>query len=137
VELMIAIGIIGVMATVVIGSTSSSRARARDNRRIIDMKEIQLGLALYYDVNKYYPAGDGSSDASVLITPLVGSAYLPEIPADPSGSNYEYKAIVTGSINTGYCLGAKLEVVTPPGDNDPGNCQSKLSGSTATYKVKR
>lgn len=131
VELLVVIAIVGIVSTVVIGGTGESRARARarDNRRISDIKTIQLGLALYYDVNKSYPVG---TDVSILNTKLVLDKYLPEIPNDPTLGTYEY----IGSL-TQYCLGAKLEVVTPPGDNDPGNCTSKQSGSVATYKVKR
>lgn len=127
IELMIVIGIIGVMGLVVIGSTSSSRSHTRDNRRIIDLKEIQLGLALYYDVNKSYPVG---SSAAALVTPLVVDKYIPEIPVDPSGDSYEYN----GSLTT-YCLGANLEDTSAiPAENASSICST--TGS-ANYKVKR
>lgn len=128
VELLTVISIIGVLFAIVIGSTTASRSRARDNKRITDLKEIQLGLALYYDVNKAYPIGN---DTSILVTKLVVDKYLPEIPRDPAGGQYEY----TGTATT-YCLGTKLEVATPPSDNNT-TCSSKPSGSIATYKVQK
>ncbi|MEN9621937.1 MAG: protein ral secretion pathway protein [Candidatus Parcubacteria bacterium] len=128
VELLTVLAIIGFLFTIVIGSTTASRSRARDNRRITDLKEIQLGLALYYDVNKVYPVG---TDVSILVTKLVTDKYLPEIPNDPAGGTYEY----TGSATT-YCLGAKLEMTSAPSDNN-ASCSSKPSGSIATYKVSK
>ena len=126
-EIMIVIGIIGIFSAVVIGSTSGSRVKARDNRRIIDLKEIQLGLALFYDVNKAYPVGSGSS---VLSTALVGPAagFLPEIPTDPQGTSYEYS-----SAGTTYCLGATLED-TSITYVENSTCST---GGVATYKVQR
>lgn len=129
IELMVAIAIIGVLATIVIGSTSGSRAKSRDNRRITDIKVIQLGLALYYDVNKAYPVG---ANISSLTVPIVNDKYLPEIPADPQGGTYEYK-----SDGMTYCLGTLLESTTIPAENAASLCTSADSGSTANYKVKR
>jgi prepilin-type N-terminal cleavage/methylation domain-containing protein len=128
VELLTVIAIIGILFSIVVGSTTASRSQARDNKRITDLKEIQLGLALYYDVNKAYPIG---TDTSILVTKLVLDKYLPQIPNDPSGGQYEY----TGTASA-YCLGTKLEVATPPNDNNT-TCSSKPSGSVATYKVQR
>ena len=125
IELLIVIAIIGMLTSVVIGSTTASRMRARDNRRITDMKEIQLGLALYYDVNKAYPAGNDVSALTILVT----EKYLPEIPTDPQGISYEYLA-TSGH----YCFGVLLESTVP---NDSSDCTSKSSGSVATYKASR
>jgi prepilin-type N-terminal cleavage/methylation domain-containing protein len=123
VEMLIVIGIIGILTSVIIASTTVSRAKARDTKRISDMKEIQLGLALYYDVNKVYPAGSDITAVNILVT----QKYLPDIPTDPSGVTYEY--MVT---NGKYCIGVKLESEIP---NDSATCTSKSSGSVANYKA--
>ena len=125
-EIMIVIGIVGIFSTIVIGSTSGSRIKDRDNRRIIDLKEIQLGLALHYDVYKAYPTG---SSISVLTTTLVTDKFLPEIPTDPQGGVYEYS-----SAGTTYCLGAKLEDTTIT-YIESSSCST--GGVTANYKVQR
>jgi prepilin-type N-terminal cleavage/methylation domain-containing protein len=127
VELMIVLAIIGILSSVIIASTSAARGKARDNRRITDMKEIQLGLALYYDVNKSYPAGSDISALSV----LVSQRYLPAIPSDPAGGAYEY---LPYNSNKNYCVGVTLEGAVP---NDSASCTSKSSGSTANYKAQR
>lgn len=130
-ELVVVIAIIGILSTIVIGATGASRARVRDDRRISALHEIQLGLALYYDVNKTYPVGEG---VSVLASSLVTGGYLPEIPKDPSGTDYEY--IGVSSPLKKYCLGAKLEIASPPNDNNL-SCTSKSLNSVANYKVTR
>ncbi len=119
VEMMIVLSIIGILTAIVIGSTNLSRGKARDARRIGDMKEIQLALALYYDVNKSYPAS---------LDTLVSQKYLPSLPTDPAGgTSYEYLA--SGST---YCIGVKLEDAIP---NDSATCTSSASSSTANYKA--
>jgi prepilin-type N-terminal cleavage/methylation domain-containing protein len=120
VEMLITFAIIGILATIVISSTTASRGRARDTRRIGDLKEIQLALAVYYDVNKSFP---------VSLATLVTEKYLPVIPADPTGASYEYNRVTT----TTYCLGATLEV--PSGS--PGDGTSCVTGGTANYKVQQ
>lgn len=49
------ISIIGVLATIVIGSLGDARSRARDARRHSDIKAIQSQLELYYIDNGQYP----------------------------------------------------------------------------------
>ncbi|HVT74866.1 MAG TPA: prepilin-type N-terminal cleavage/methylation domain-containing protein [Candidatus Paceibacterota bacterium] len=117
VEILIVLGIIGILSAIVIDSTTTSRAKARDTRRIADMKEIQIGLALYYDVNRAYPAA---------LSTLATQKYLPSIPNDPLGSAYEY----TQGANT-YCIGVTLEGAVP---DDTAVCTSG-SPSTANYKA--
>ena len=125
IEVTIIIVILGFLATIVVASTEAARQKARDEARLGDLRTIQIGLALYHDVNRAYPAG---SDITALNI-LVAQKYIPSIPADPSGSNYEY--MLTGSR---YCLGATLERTIPDGTV---NCTSASSGSTAKYKVQR
>ena len=55
IELLIVIAIIGLLATIVMVSLNSARAKARDTRRIADIKQIQTALSLYYDKYGYYP----------------------------------------------------------------------------------
>ncbi len=119
VEMLIVLGIIGVLLSVVLASTTLARAKSRDTKRISDMKEIQLGLALYFDVNRVYPAD---------LNTLVGQRYLPSVPADPLGTAYEYLASPTST----YCLGVTLESVIP---SDNASCTSAASNSTANYKA--
>lgn len=120
VEMLIVLGIIGVLSGVVLESTAVARAKSRDTKRQSDMKEIQLGLALYYDVNKAYPAS---------LATLVSQRFIPELPSDPNGTAYEY---LSASPFSTYCIGVKLESAIP---TDGASCTSAASGSTANYKA--
>ncbi|HVU06671.1 MAG TPA: prepilin-type N-terminal cleavage/methylation domain-containing protein [Candidatus Paceibacterota bacterium] len=115
VEILIVLSIVGVLTAIVIDSTTASRSKARDTRRISDMKEIQIGLALYYDVNRAYPSD---------LATLEAQKYLPSIPTDPLGSSYEYAQ----GTDT-YCLGVTLEGAVPA---DSASC---TSGPSANYKA--
>lgn len=121
VEMMIVLGIIGILTTVVLASTSIARTKSRDTKRQADMKEIQLALALYFDVNRLYPAS---------LATLVSQKYIPQLPIDPSGTDYEY---LSASPFSTYCIGVKLESAIP---SDNVNCTSAASNQTANYTAK-
>lgn len=55
IELLVVIAIIGILSSVVLASLNSAREKARDAKRISDMKQIQIALELYYDINGIYP----------------------------------------------------------------------------------
>lgn len=120
IELLVVIAIIGILATVVIASLSSARVKARDARRLADIKTIQTALAMYYMENGSYPvstnwggpgpsgntgwANSSASSWSSLETELGMS--LPRDPVNQTGGwaadsgkylNYTYGA--TSSIN--------------------------------------
>ena len=48
IELLVVIAIIGVLASVVLASLNTARAKARDARRISDFKAMQTALAFYF-----------------------------------------------------------------------------------------
>ena len=49
IELLVVIAIISLLASVVMASLNSARSKARDARRVSDVKQFQLALGLYYD----------------------------------------------------------------------------------------
>lgn len=97
IELLVVIAIIGILSSVVLVSLNSSRAKARDAKRVADVGQLQTALALYLDDNGTYPAA--LSDLS--------PTYMSVIPVDPSdASSYSYSA---SGDSTDYCLGDTLE----------------------------
>ncbi len=60
IELLVVIAIIGLLASIVLVSLNSARAKARDVRRVADLKQVQTALEMYYDTNGSYPAGTWS-----------------------------------------------------------------------------
>jgi prepilin-type N-terminal cleavage/methylation domain-containing protein len=54
VELLVAIGIIGILSSIAVVSVSNVRAKARDAKRLADVKQIQTALEAYLnDMGKY------------------------------------------------------------------------------------
>ncbi|MCH7882946.1 type II secretion system protein [Patescibacteria group bacterium] len=105
IELLVVIAIIGILASVVLASLNSARRKARDARRIADVKQLQLALELYFDSNSAYP------NALSFLAP----DNIPLIPDDPLGGTgtcrpgYCYAGILVGTNCTSYHIGANLE----------------------------
>ncbi len=64
VELLIVVSIIGILASIVLVSLSSSRMKARDAQRLQDIKSIQNALEVYYSTYGHYPVS-GTCGSSV------------------------------------------------------------------------
>ncbi len=130
IELLVVIAIIGILASIVLASLNSARAKGRDARRVADIKQIQLALELYYDANGYYPA-------SISGTTLTAPGYISVLPIDPSSSsgttyNYSYApltAAASGTLCSSYHLGADLE------NNDPTTMSSAAGATAATVSA--
>lgn len=103
IELLVVISIVGLLASVVISSLGSSRLKARDARRIADLRTIRNALELYISDNGQYPS-NGYWTCSFLSSwdTLAASLapYISELPRDPTNSGYPW---VTGTY--GYCYG--------------------------------
>ncbi|NCN25789.1 prepilin-type N-terminal cleavage/methylation domain-containing protein, partial [Candidatus Falkowbacteria bacterium] len=55
IELLVVIVIIGVLATLATVAVSSARGRARDAKRVSDLKQISTALEMYYADYFSYP----------------------------------------------------------------------------------
>jgi len=55
VELLIVIAIIGILAAIVIVSVNEAKKKARDVKRIAELKTVQNALEMYYDEHDEYP----------------------------------------------------------------------------------
>ncbi len=55
IELLVVIAIIGLLATIVLVSLNTARAKSRDAKRISDLTQLQLAVEMYYDENDSYP----------------------------------------------------------------------------------
>lgn len=78
------IAIIGILATVVIASLNSARGKARDAKRIADMKTYQTAIMMYIADGNVLPQNTAFSITSTytgpLHTGLVGGGYLSSLP---------------------------------------------------------
>lgn len=88
IELLVVIAIIGILATIVLVSLNTARQKARDTRRLSDIRQVALALEMYYDDNTSagYP-GDADAttcdDLSAMITAIEGGGYMTAVPFDP------------------------------------------------------
>ena len=61
IELMIAISIVAILATIGIISYQKTQSIGRDHRRKQDLKAMQVALELYFQKNGMYPPGSNGS----------------------------------------------------------------------------
>jgi uncharacterized RDD family membrane protein YckC/type II secretory pathway pseudopilin PulG len=102
--------IAGILAFIVFASLGNARERARDARRIADVRQIVLSLELYKEANKKYPA-------TITAIELPGT-YIKQVPVDPTtGDPYLYR-VDDASDPQDYVLGARLERADAALDED-------------------
>lgn len=66
VELLVVVAIIGLLSTLAVVALGNARAKARDAKRVSDIKQIQTALELYFSDQNAYPT-DGSAGADLLL----------------------------------------------------------------------
>lgn len=103
IELLVVIAIIGVLASVVLGSLDSARVKARDTKRLAEIRNFQTALELAYSDNGIYPiSGWTCSYESTWQTSNLAVAlepYMKNLPVDPTNdSGLSYTAG-----NNSYC----------------------------------
>ncbi len=123
IELLVVIAIIGILSSVVLVSLNSSRAKARDAKRLSDIGQIQTALALYLDSKGEYPAN---------VAALVTEKFLPTEPKDPSTDEiYKYVTLSATDLSA-YHLGAKLEQSGNTAFGNDKDCNSTAADSCWT-----
>ena len=102
IELLVVVAIIGILATIVLSSLSDARVRARDAKRLTDMKAIYNALVMYELDHGFVPAtstygeydtgGWDSSREGGFLTFLSEDGYLASPPVDPvNDENFFYR----------------------------------------------
>ncbi len=99
IELLVVIAIIGLLSTLAVVALNSARSKARDAKRIADIKQVQTALELFFNDQGSYPAATatlGSGSYVCLGTAGWGTAgcagaYMGLVPAAPTpGVDYVY-----------------------------------------------
>ncbi len=86
IELLVVVAIIGILASVVLASLNTARAKARDASRITSIRQIQTALELYFNANGSYPSSPDLDIVTALTTPLTPT-HIPNI-TNTTGSRY-------------------------------------------------
>lgn len=112
IELLVVIAIIGLLATIAVVALGNSRSRARDARRLADIKQIQTALQVYYHEQGGYPP-TGSIATSIASGTSVYMAITPTAPMpNETGctveqNTYTYASPSSDTYTITYCLGNK------------------------------
>ena len=129
IELLVVIAIIALLATISVIALGQSRARARDARRLSDIRQMQTALALYAHDAGSYPADLASGTIAYASSTYMTTITTPPIPDDgcTGSSVYTYATQAVGGNTNGsysikYCIGAAtsginagLNTATPAG----------------------
>ncbi|MDZ4285864.1 MAG: hypothetical protein U1A23_02965, partial [Candidatus Sungbacteria bacterium] len=118
------------LASVVLASLNNARRKARDARRITDLKQIELALQLYFDGTGVgeFPLGNTTCDATDDngLRVLVTDGYIPAMPRDASAQTicYRYASGALLGLRTTYHVAAVLEDATNPALTGDKDCSS-------------
>lgn len=150
IEILVAIAIISILATVLLANYQGIRARARDSQRKKELDEIKTALRLFYNDNQVYPIdneGKITCDTSSPVTTTInwgdtficsGTTYMSELPQDPLAGNNPYYYIDTDS-GDGFEIYACLENTADPNrdDVDGGDDDECDSSGYVSYTIKQ
>ncbi len=101
IELLVVIAIIGMLSSVVLASLNGARVKARDARRLADLRQIQTALELYYSTTNNYPAHAGNTEVTSSLGTVLAPTYISVVPKDPldpgsRSSPYNYRYCTDG-----------------------------------------
>lgn len=130
IELMVVVGIIGLLSSLAVITLAGQRVRSRDARRIADISEIITGVDSYYAINGAYPLapGDDCSDKNTGCTidrylgGLVSTGILKKLPQDP------YPAYTNSDYTQGRCANYAYKTPgTADGSSFPANLEYRVA----------
>lgn len=117
IELLVVIAIIGILATIVLVSLNDARQKARDTKRIGDLRQVQLQMEIFYDDNQAYPANPAAGGVAACTTlaaewdTVMADVGLDGVNDPSAGATYIYgsDSAATPSVATTYVMGGTLE----------------------------
>lgn len=154
IELLVVIAIIGMLASIVMASLNTARAKSRDARRLGDLHNMALALELYYSTNNAYPISQSSTWASQCaawgslsannVIPGLIPTYMSAMPSDPSmntaantccyiynSNGTDYKLLIAHSCGGVATYTSQPSVLDPTRDGGSNGCTIDTSGAGA------
>ena len=112
IELLVVVGIISLLSSIISSNINEARKKARDVRRIQDLRQIQTALEMYRDDYGEYPSSASLCDSSWCnshednwkedLEPVLNK-YISALPVDPINNNIQ--PWVTGNYSYAYKSG--------------------------------
>jgi len=137
-ELIVVIAIIGILSVVVLPSFTSALAKARDGRKVSELKALQTNLMLYSQQNLgKYPA----NGTSTLVTTtgcngfrcLVADKVEDKLPTGATNGTYVYVGLGCGAATGGAACTAYQVAVQLENKNQAHDGDSDLTSLTASF----
>ena len=100
IELLVVIAIIGILASIIMVSLSSARAKGRDAKRVADIRTVQLALEEYYNDNGYYPT----------TLSALAPTYIASVPTDPNNNGAAYFYSAYNAVPSTNCVGSNKAI---------------------------
>ena len=131
IEVLIVIAIIGLLTTIVLVSITSTRSKARDNRRMAELLTLGKSLEFYYSEHGQYPESADWIKVEENATFTTAMApYISRTPEDPSYNpaneySYQYTTETTGGLEYKAC--ATMETYEDP------YCISSVFGGSIVF----
>ncbi|PKM91841.1 hypothetical protein CVU82_01380 [Candidatus Falkowbacteria bacterium HGW-Falkowbacteria-1] len=117
IELLVVIAIIGILATLAVVALQQARSRARDSKRVADMKQVSTALELFFNENGRYPTTEEWESGSITSS-TTGEVFMYNIPSAPTpadgscleaSNTYVYTPVDNGaSYAIDFCIGTQL-----------------------------
>jgi prepilin-type N-terminal cleavage/methylation domain-containing protein len=108
IELLVVVAIIGLLSSVVLVSLNTARSKARDAKRLADVRQLSSAMELYFTDKGFYPkavtvggnAGTALASSQDLVGSFVDTALTTGTP------KYMQAVPTTPTPNDGTCLGS-------------------------------
>ena len=115
IELLVVIAIIGLLATISVVALNNARAKARDSKRVADIKQVQTALELYFnDMNRYPLTSEFTANGLFSTSTNGTTTYMAQTPTAPtpadgtcsnSDNSFYYTSTDGASYTLSFCIG--------------------------------
>lgn len=129
IELLVVIGIIAVIAMLGVGNLVTSQRRARNTKRIADLKSIGQALEQAYSPTTGYDIdlSNGITDGS--------TAVMANVPTDPSGTTYQMSNPASPNQTAAYCITTQGAFEEPRDNVNCTGCPATCTGTDCSFNT--